>query len=99
MYFNRDDDGMRISFRCIDSKHPKRRFYVVLKINQEEKWEGGEWYVRWSLVIRTKPELSSIGELTMVLNQTNDINAFLRNVRKQFRREFCENESPLYYVC
>jgi len=40
LYFNRDEDGMRISFRCIDSKHPKRRFYVVLKVNESERWES-----------------------------------------------------------
>ena len=40
LYFNRDEDGMRISFRCIDSKHPKRRFYVVLKVNENERWES-----------------------------------------------------------
>ena len=40
LYFNRDEDGIRISFRCIDSKHPKRRFYVVLKVNESERWES-----------------------------------------------------------
>ena len=34
-----DVEGIRITFRCIDRNHPKRRFYVVLKINDEEKWE------------------------------------------------------------
>ena len=40
LYFNRDEDGMRISFRCIDPKHPRRRFYVVLKVNEKERWES-----------------------------------------------------------
>ena len=34
-----DTEGIRITFRCIDKHHPKRRFYVVLKVNDEEKWE------------------------------------------------------------
>ncbi|KAK8807971.1 hypothetical protein WA538_003093 [Blastocystis sp. DL] len=81
LYFNRDEDGMRISFRCIDSKHPKRRFYVVLKVNESERWE----------IIRTKPELSSTESLAQSLNQSNDINTFLREIRKQFRKEFCDD--------
>ena len=34
-----DAEGIRITFRCIDPAHPKRRFYVVLKVNENEKWE------------------------------------------------------------
>lgn len=34
-----DAEGIRITFRCIDKHHPKRRYYVVLKVNDEEKWE------------------------------------------------------------
>ena len=34
-----DAEGIRITFRCIDPSHPKRRFYVVLKVNENEKWE------------------------------------------------------------
>ena len=38
-----DTEGIRITFRCIDKHHPKRRFYVVLKVNDEEKWECWIW--------------------------------------------------------
>ena len=42
LFFNRDAEGLRISFRCIDPKYPTRRFYVILKVNEENKWEGRE---------------------------------------------------------
>ena len=34
-----DTDGIRITFRCIHKDHPKRRYFVVLKVNDDEKWE------------------------------------------------------------
>ena len=51
----------------------------------------------FTLVIRTKPELSSTESLAESLNQSNDINTFLREVRKQFRKEFCDDWSVCWY--
>ena len=45
----------------------------------------------FTLVIRTKPELSSTESLAQSLNQSNDINTFLREIRKQFLKEFCDD--------
>ena len=36
-------------------------------------------------MIRTKPEVPTVDELVDHLNNTNDLNAFLRGVRKAFR--------------
>ena len=87
MYLNKDAEGIRITFRCIDPAHPKRRFYVVLKVNENEKWE----------LLRTKPSLSNEIELMEKLNESNDINCFLRSVRKSFKAQYCE-ESFLVYL-
>ncbi|CBK25536.2 uncharacterized protein [Blastocystis hominis] len=76
-----DLEGIRITFRCIDRNHPKRRFYVVLKINDEEKWE----------LLRTKPCLENESALMKRLNESNDVNSFLRNVRKSFKAQYCND--------
>ncbi|KAK8832577.1 hypothetical protein WA577_004837 [Blastocystis sp. JDR] len=85
MWFHKDNEGIRITFRCIDKNHPKRRFYVVLNVNDEQKWE----------LLRTKPELSDTTQLVSSLNATNDINGFLRCVRKEFKAQFCDDLSPV----
>ena len=48
------------------------------------------------VVIRTKPELPNVDTLVKDLNQTNDINTFLRNVRNAFKTQVPETDS---YVC
>ena len=41
-----DNEGIRITFRCIDKNHPKRRFYVVLNVNDDQRWERSDWIPR-----------------------------------------------------
>ena len=86
-----DLEGIRITFRCIDRNHPKRRFYVVLKINEEEKWECRGVIGVSELVLRTKPCLENESDLMKRLNESNDINSFLRNVRKSFKAQYCND--------
>lgn len=86
-----DLEGIRITFRCIDRNHPKRRFYVVLKINDEEKWERKSVYDEFQIVLRTKPCLENESALMKRLNESNDVNSFLRNVRKSFKAQYCND--------
>ena len=86
-----DLEGIRITFRCIDRNHPKRRFYVVLKINEEEKWECRSVIGVSELVLRTKPCLENESDLMKRLNESNDINSFLRNVRTSFKAQYCND--------
>lgn len=90
-----DNEGIRITFRCIDKNHPKRRFYVVLNVNDEQKWERLHFTLLLSVVLRTKPELKDTTQLVSSLNATNDINGFLRCVRKEFKAQFCDDMSPV----
>ena len=58
----------------------------MLNMNEYNSW----------IVIRTKPQLPNVEEFVASLNETNDINTFLRHVRSAFKTHFCESE---LFIC
>ncbi|NWR43591.1 SPC25 protein, partial [Regulus satrapa] len=68
------DDQLQFIFRHIDHENPDKPYICTLSINEQQDYE----------VTSCTPPLDCIAEFQLKLRETNNVSAFVANVRKAF---------------